>query len=366
MLTYSTRPRGGVVHALKLAERLRVLGADVSLHSLARADDPDSLRGYFREVSVPFNIYPYEWSSDLIQRLENMIESYSSHLPKDAEIYHAQDCVGGTALSRMKDTSVVKAPVFRTIHHVDDFADPRLFEFEKAAVAKADHRFVVSKYWKDALKKEYGYESQIAYNGIDVGDFAELPGRRSSQPTLLFVGGLERRKGLDYLIEALPRVAERVPDVRLIVVAKSGFRGTDRAGTFEAQARRLGVGSRILFRESVDQKTLLSFYSDCDLVVLPSRNEGWGLSLMEAMACGKPVVATRVGGIPELVRDGVDGLLVDPGDIEQLSSAVVKLLLDPEMRSSMARAGGAHVKSFTWDDTAKRVLTAYTSALAHA
>lgn len=366
MLTYSTRPRGGVVHALKLAERLSALGADVSLHSLARADDPGSLLGYFREVSVPFNIYPYEWSPDLIQRLENMIESYSSYLPKDAEIYHAQDCVGGTALSRMKDAGTVRAPVFRTIHHVDDFADQRLFEFEKAAVAKADHRFVVSKYWKDALKREYGYESEVTYNGIDVGDFADLPERRSCQPTLLFVGGLERRKGLDYLVEALPKIAEQIPDVRLIVVAKSGFRGTDQVSTFESQARRLGVDRRILFRDSVDQNTLLSFYSDCDLVVLPSRNEGWGLSLMEAMACGKPVVATRVGGIPELVRDGVDGLLVDPGDVEQLSSAVAKLLLDPETRSEMARAGGAHVKSFAWDDTARTVLAAYASALAHA
>ncbi|MBN1678549.1 MAG: glycosyltransferase family 4 protein [Candidatus Thermoplasmatota archaeon] len=364
MLTYSTRPRGGVVHALKLAERLGALGADVSLHSVARAGDAESLRGYFREVSVPFNIYQYQWSHDMIERLENMIESYISNLPRDADIYHAQDCVGGTSLWRMKAAGTISAPTFRTVHHVDDFAHPQLFEFEKKAVANAEHRFVVSRYWRDALKTDFGYESEIAYNGIDIGDFVDLPERRSSDPTLLFVGGFEPRKGLDRLVQAMPLIAEEVPDVRLIVVAKSGFRGTDQVGTFTSLARRLGVEGRILFRESVDQRTLLSFYSNCDVVVLPSRNEGWGLSLMEAMACGRPVVATRVGGIPELVRDGVDGLLVDPDDLQQLSLAVTRLLRNPDLRDSMARAGRERVKAFSWDDTAKVVLAAYESALA--
>ncbi len=352
------------MHALKLAERLGALGVEVSLHSVARADDPDSLRGYFREVSVPLNIYQYQWSHDMVERLENMIGSYVSNLPRDANIYHAQDCVGGTSLWRMKAAGAISAPTFRTIHHVDDFADPHLFEFEKKAVANAEHRFVVSRYWRDALKKDFGYESEIAYNGIDLDDFANLPERRSSEPTLLFVGGLEPRKGLDRLVQAMPLIAEHVSDVRLIVVAKSGFRGTDQVGTFASLARRLGVEDRILFRESVDQLTLLSFYSNCDVVVLPSRNEGWGLSLMEAMACGRPVVATRVGGIPELVRDGVDGILVDPDDLRQLSSAIVRLLRSPDLRKTMARAGSERVKAFSWDDTAKVVLAAYESALA--
>lgn len=364
MLTYSTRPRGGVVHALKLAERLAALGADVSLHSLARADDSDSLHGYFREVSVPFNIYPYEWSTDLIQRLENMIGSYISRLPEDADVYHAQDCVGGTALWRMRASGDLKAPIFRTIHHVDDFADPRLFAFEKKAVAAAERRFVVSRYWQDALRQDYGLVSDVAYNGIDLEDFAKLPPRKYAAPTLLFVGGLEPRKGLDYLVRAMPMIAGLVPDVKLIVVAKSGFRGTDQVSTFQSLARELGVSNRILFRESVDQQTLLSFYSECDVVVLPSRNEGWGLSLMEAMACGKPVVATRVGGIPELVRDGVDGLLVEPGDLDQLASAVVRLLTNPEVRRKMALAGRERVKEYSWDDTARKVLAAYESAVA--
>src|SRR5512137_2200324 len=94
MLTYSTRPRGGVVHALKLAERLQGLGAEVTLYSLSRADDPKAHIGYFRPVSVPFKIIPYDWKPQLIPRLESMIEAYRRGLPRIADIYHAQDCVG--------------------------------------------------------------------------------------------------------------------------------------------------------------------------------------------------------------------------------------------------------------------------------
>ncbi len=364
MLTYSTRPRGGVVHALKLAERLGAIGTDVTVHSLARSDDVSAQAGYFREISVPFDIYQYEWHPDMITRLERMIESYASNLPRNADIYHAQDCVGGTALARMKASGAISAPVMRTIHHVDDFAEPRLFEFEKRAVALADHRFVVSQYWRDELKRTYGFDSVVSYNGIDQEDFANLPPRSSSKPTVLFVGGLEPRKGLEFLVKAMAAIKKDVSGARLIAVAKTGFRGTDEVATFRHLAESVGVSDSVEFRESVSQEKLLSFYSDCDVLALPSRNEGWGLSLMEAMACGKPVVASRVGGIPELVRDGVDGILVEPADVPALARAIVRLLMDKGLRKRMGRAGRDRVRGYSWDSTAEAVLRAYESALA--
>ena len=362
MLTYSTRPRGGVVHALKLAERLGALGVDVTVHSLARTDDAQG--AYFRQISVPFNIYRYEWHPDMITRLERMIESYANNLPTDADVYHAQDCVGGTALARMKASGSIRAPVLRTVHHVDDFAEPQLLEFEKRAVALADHRFVVSQYWRDELMKTYGFDSVVSYNGIDLEEFADLPPRSSSVPTILFVGGLEPRKGLEFLVKALAFVKAEVSGARLIAVAKTGFRGTDEVGTFRRLAENLGVIDSIEFHESVSQRKLLSFYSDCDVLVLPSRNEGWGLSLMEAMACGKPVVASRVGGVPELVRNGVDGILVEAADVRGLADAIIRLLRDKGLRKRMGRAGRERVKGYSWDATAKVVLETYESVLA--
>jgi glycosyltransferase involved in cell wall biosynthesis len=359
MLTYSTRARGGVAHALSLAEHLRPMGADVTLHSLARRDDADSLRGYYRSVDAPHVIYPFEWHDDVMVRLERMIEAYVEGLPRDADIYHSQDCVGGTALHEMRRRGDIDAAVLRTVHHIDDFAEPRLFEFEKEAVKHADHRFVVSTYWKEALSRDYGLESTIVYNGIDLGEFDHLPERRSVEPTILFVGGFEPRKGLEALILALEQIRESIPDARLVVVAKTGFRGVDTEDWFRLLADRARVGDAVEFLQSIDQDRLLQCYSDSDVVALPSRNEGWGLSLMEAMACRKPVVATRVGGIPELVRDGVDGILVEPGDVAGLARATARVLRDEGLRSRMGAAGRDRVAGFTWDDAAKATMAVY-------
>jgi glycosyltransferase involved in cell wall biosynthesis len=84
---------------------------------------------------------------------------------------------------------------------------------------------------------------------------------------------------------------------------------------------------------------------------------------MEAMACGKPVVASRVGGIPELVRDGTDGILVESGDVEALADSILRLLKDPALRKRMGKAGRQRVKAFKWDSTARVVLNEYERAL---
>jgi glycosyltransferase involved in cell wall biosynthesis len=358
MLTYSTKARGGVAHALKLSEHLHRKGVDVVIHSLCRDDDPESKR-FYRDTPVPHVIHEYRWDDDVMVRLERMIDAYVKGLPTDASVYHAQDCVGGTALSRLKMMGALNAPVFRTVHHVDDFAEPRLFAFEKSAVGHADHLFVVSEYWKAALMLDYGLDSVVAYNGIDLEDFSSVPDRRAESPTILFVGGLEPRKGLEYLVLSLPDILEAVPDAKLQIVAKTGFRGVDKFEWFDLLAERAGVKDSIEFHGSVDQQELVQLYSDADVVVLPSRNEGWGLSLMEAMALRKPVVATRVGGVPELVRDGIDGILIDPGDLKGMAMAIVKLLADPALRSLMGAAGRQHVARYSWERTAQLTLGEY-------
>ncbi|MGD9963435.1 MAG: glycosyltransferase [Thermoplasmata archaeon] len=363
MLTYSTRARGGVAHALKLAERLRRKGVEVTLYSLARDDDEAAARGYYRHVDVPFQIFRYEWNPDVMTRLERMIRAYATGLPTDADLYHSQDCVGGSALARLKDSGRISGPVFRTVHHVDDFAEPRLFEFEKRAVAHADHRFVVSQYWKRMLADEHGYESVVTYNGLDADEYSDLPARRSGQPTVLFVGGLEARKGLELLVLAMASVVRRHPDAKLVAVAKTGFRGVDEPGWFRTLAERAGIAGHMTLLESVSDDELLQLYADCDLLALPSRNEGWGLALMEAMACSKPVVATKVGGVPELVTDGAEGLLVEPGDVRALGDAISGILSDPGAAERMGVAGRERVKAFSWDATADTVAREYARAL---
>jgi glycogen(starch) synthase len=196
-----------------------------------------------------------------------------------------------------------------------------------------------------------------------MADFSRLPEKKGRDPTVLFVGGLEPRKGLEYLLHAMEYVIDEVPLAKLIAVAKTGFRGTDEWGWFSDLADRLGISEHMEFNESVDQETLLGFYSECDVLVLPSKTEGWGLSLMEAMACGKPVVASNAGGIPELVRDRTDGILVRPGDVRGLADSIIELLKNPDLRVKMGKNGRKRVQEFSWDETAKVVLREYEAVL---
>ncbi|UCE45126.1 MAG: glycosyltransferase [Methanobacteriota archaeon] len=362
MLTYSTKARGGVAHALKLSEHLRGIGVDVSLHTLMR-EDVDEAEEFYRDTTTPYMVHRFKWEEDVTARLQNMIRSYTIGIPKGADVYHAQDCVGGTALQIMKGNGELSAPTFRTVHHIDDFAEPRLFEFEKRAVDHADRLFVVSNYWQEVLRRDYNRDSVVAHNGIDLGDFDNIPERRSTAPTILFVGGLEPRKGLEFLVLLISEIRKAHPDVRLSVVAKAGFRGVDSVEWFEHLADRARVQDAIEFHESISQHDLVRLYADADVVVLPSRDEGWGLSLMEAMACGLPIVASRVGGVPELVRDGQDGLLVESGDVVGLGHAIARLLSDPEMRRRMGSSGRKRVEGFSWDDTARVTSREYERAL---
>lgn len=367
MLTHSTKPRGGVVHALHLSEALTDLGVDVHLFSLRKWREKSYADGFFREVSVPFDIFPYRARGNLNEDVKRMISTYDENLPLDFDIYHTQDCIGGNALNLLKKK--VSAPTIRTVHHVDEFRGPVLTKFQEDSINLCDVKVTVSEYWKKKLKKEYGVDSHVVHNGVDVKRFdsERYPKPERAGVDILFVGGLEARKGLEHLFLAVENLLPQHPDTRLTVLGRSGMTSAqefDERRLFSILAKRLGIGRNVRFLEQVSDEQLPSLYALCDLLVLPSRMEGWGLALMEAMAMTKPVVATRVGGIPELVEDGKTGYLVDPGDVLGLSEAIAKLIENPALRKKMGRQGRRSAKKYTWDNAAKKTLQLYKRALA--
>ncbi|RKY57866.1 MAG: hypothetical protein DRP94_07835 [Candidatus Latescibacterota bacterium] len=173
-------------------------------------------------------------------------------------------------------------------------------------------------------------------------------------PTLLTVGRLDERKGHDVVINALPKVAERFPKVKYLVVGKG--REEER---LKALARKVGVEDKVIFVGFVPDEELPGYYNVCDLFVLPNREteesdylrgdyEGFGIVFLEAGACAKPVVGGRSGGVEEAVVDGVTGLLVDPRSPEEVAGAVIELLEDRDLRERLGREGRRRAEQFDW------------------
>ena len=148
----------------------------------------------------------------------------------------------------------------------------------------------------------------------------------------------ERYKGADTLISALPRVLQSVPDAVLILVGD----GADRP-RLEQLARESGAADHVHFLFGLSQEALFACYAHCDVFALPSRGEGFGLVFLEAMANAKPVIGGAHGGTPDVIEDGVSGILVPHGDVAILSKALLSLLSDPARASEMGARGRERV-----------------------
>ena len=150
---------------------------------------------------------------------------------------------------------------------------------------------------------------------------------------ILFVGNLVAVKGVSSLLAAVARVAEAEPLVALILVGEGPLREE-----LIAQAERLGIAERCQWWQPVKHEKIPEMMSAADILVLPSQHEGFGLVALEAHACGLPVVAANVGGLPEIVADHRTGFLVEPGDVDGLLAGIKKLLAAEELRRSMGEA----------------------------
>ena len=181
----------------------------------------------------------------------------------------------------------------------------------------------------------------LIYNGVDLQRYdhqepcCTLPeeyGMEAGSQIVGVVARLEPEKGHPTLLEAWPGVLRAVPDVYLLIVGEGS-----RRDELEAQARQLRIAHRVVFTGRRDDVPAVT--AALDVAVLPSYREAQGLTILEAMALSRPVVASNVGGIPEMVVDGVTGLLVPPRDAEALTGAIVRLLTDHPYADMLGRAG---------------------------
>jgi glycosyltransferase involved in cell wall biosynthesis len=260
--------------------------------------------------------------------------------------YFYPDGVAAAMLGRRLGLPVTITARGSDVNLISDFILPR--RMVRWAAEQADGLIAVS----DALAKKMsgiGIDSTkitVLRNGVDLATFHPIPrdaARRQLQiagPTLISVGNLLMSKGQNIAIRALPML----PNCRLLLVGD----GSDRA-KFERLAGSLGVGDRVRFIGRVHHADLARYYAAADILVLPSVREGWPNVLLESMACGTPVIASSVGGIPEIITVPAAGRLMTERTPEALAEAARELLDDPPPRS----ATRAYAEGFSWDATTR-------------
>ncbi|HEX7078708.1 MAG TPA: glycosyltransferase family 4 protein [Candidatus Eisenbacteria bacterium] len=171
-----------------------------------------------------------------------------------------------------------------------------------------------------------------------------VPPERREEPRVVFLGRLRKYKGAQHAIRALPRVVASVPGATLTLIGDGPYRAE-----LERLSRSLGVGDRVRFLGALPHAAKVAALNEAQVAVCPSPKEGWGLTVIEANACGVPVVASRSPGLVESVRDGETGFLTPHGDATALADAVVRLLTDRALRLAQAAAARRWAERFDWE-----------------
>lgn len=353
LLTYSTKPRGGVVHTLNLAEALARRGANVTVWSLARAGD----RGFFRAVDpavdirlVEFTDLPGDTVTDRIVRsIEVLARAFP---PDDYDIVHAQDCISANAVG----------DCIRTIHHLDEFTTPILAECHEKAIVAPYARICVSAAVAAEVRSGWGFDPAVIPNGVDAQRFiegaADAPGRSRWRQELgryvLTVGGIEPRKGTVDLVEAFHLLRREHPDLQLVIAGgETLFDYREYREEFDSRCAALDIAPVILGAIADDE--LPSLVAACEVFAFPSTKEGFGLAALEALAAGRPVVTRNLPVLHEVFGDTVRYADAPAG----FASAMAELLTEPgDVAPGRALAG-----SLTWDNAARAHLDFYRAQL---
>jgi phosphatidylinositol alpha-mannosyltransferase len=232
----------------------------------------------------------------------------------------------------------------------------------RGAIRKLHGRIAVSIPARDYVSRYFPGEYRLIPNGIDVDHFAKpaepIEEFQDGKINILFVGRREKRKGLKYLLAAYSTLKWRCPDIRLIVVGQ---------GHPDPECQRMIAERQIrdvVFTGPLTYNSLPQYYASADIFCSPATGaESFGIVLLEAMAAGKPIVASNIEGYASVLQDGKDGVLVPPKQDEALAQALETLVNEPETRARMGSHGQERSKAYRWEIVASRVLDYYEELL---
>lgn len=370
ILAHSTNPRGGVVHALEVADALTMLGHQAVVHA------PDSSgNGFFRAPLTPaVTVLATPVGRDVAALVEARIADYVRHFEnaasRDFQVFHAQDSISGNALADLKDRGLI--PGFaRTVHHIDRFTDQKLEDWQSRAITEADELFVVSRMWQQTLQEQLGRSSTIVGNGVDPTRFTT--GRTSDDiaiaskygigrgPILLSVGGVEERKNSIRILQAFQQLLAVSPDAQLVITGGASL--LDHAGyqrDFDSLITPM-LKRSVVRLGPVSDAEMPSLYRLAHALVFPSLKEGFGLAVLEAMASGTPVVTSRIPPFTEYLGDD-DVIWCDPLSSGSIANAMMAVVSEP-LHARLRQRGILIARQHTWRRTAAAHLQSYSNLM---
>jgi D-inositol-3-phosphate glycosyltransferase len=270
-------------------------------------------------------------------------------------------------LGEMKNTVAQRSADMETARRI--VVENEIVRFADALVAAtpAEHRQLVELYGADPAR------IHVISPGVDTGLFYPIPPAQArahialcpERRIIMFVGRIEPLKGIDNLLRAIARVVERRPELRAhICVPIIGgdpdrVREDDEMIRLQALREELGIEDVVLFLGAKDQDMLPYYYSAADVVIMPSDYESFGMVALEAMACGTPVIASDVGGLAFLIKDGRTGYRVPARDPEALACKIARLLTDEALRRRIGHWAACWAESYAWSRIAQEIEALY-------
>jgi D-inositol-3-phosphate glycosyltransferase len=243
------------------------------------------------------------------------------------------------------------------------------YEIERRTMAASDRIVALTSVDKQQMIRHYGEQAPIVVipGGVDLDRFA--PRQRADaraelgldphRKIVLFVGRIQRLKGLEVLVRAFAQLADLDAELLIVGGRPGTSHETREISRLQHLAARLGVAERTRFMGAVAHEQLPAYYSAADVSAMPSSYESFGLVAAESLACGTPVVATRVGGLRSIVRDGESGLLVPWRDADLFAERLRRVLLDSELRADLASHARESVLQYGWDRIADEHLALF-------
>ena len=350
-------PGGVATHIRAQARALRARGHEVSVFGPASAPLRDGEQAISSAVAITFG--GTESGLGLDPLAGAAVRSLFRREPFD--IVHVHEPL--TPIVPWFAVRAARSPVVATFH-VHREGGHRLYPWARPLLApllsRISRRIAVSESARDTVAAHFPGAYDIVPNGVDIAALRQprrRPGAiRDGRRHVVYVGRLEPRKGVEHLVDAMAQLRAHRPDTQLIVVGDGPARGM-----LEAAARDSDLDAAFVGR--VDDDALPGYFQSADVVCSPALGgESFGIVLLEALACGKPIVATRIDGYAALVGDSDCGRLVPPGDSAALAAALDRLLSDDAERRRCGACGLEVARGYDWTVIARRLESIYEEA----